>query len=181
MRVVLLMLKVRIDSPDLDRDQLIFACQNQLNGGAVVCYNSSMRVPNYPGSRGVSINLTPMIDVTFLLIIFFLVSSHLAKQENFLPLELPIASSGIADFSDRTTLTIQVPSDGTYLVNNAKVSVDQIRNLVQSKMDENGKKPIRIRIRTDKSASYSPIAKLLKVCAQTGNSDIVFAVYEEER
>jgi biopolymer transport protein ExbD len=48
-------------------------------------------------------------------------------------------------------------------------------------MDENAKNPIRIRIRTDKSASYAPIAKLLKVCALTGNTDIVFAVYEDER
>jgi biopolymer transport protein ExbD len=129
-----------------------------------------MRVPNYPGSRGVSINLTPMIDVTFLLIIFFLVSSHLAKQENFLPLELPVAASGISDFSDRT-----------YLVNSTEVSLDQVRNTILVKMDENAKNPIRIRIRTDKSASYAPIAKLLKVCALTGNTDIVFAVYEDER
>ncbi|MEI6524742.1 MAG: biopolymer transporter ExbD [Planctomycetota bacterium] len=140
-----------------------------------------MRVPNYPGSRGVSINLTPMIDVTFLLIIFFLVSSHLAKQENFLPLELPVAGSGISDFSDRTTLTIQIPSDGSYLVNNASVPLDQMQNLILVKMEENGKNPIRIRIRTDKSATYAPIAKLLKLCAVTGNSDIVFAVYEEDR
>lgn len=140
-----------------------------------------MRVPNYPGSRGVSINLTPMIDVTFLLIIFFLVSSHLAKQENFLPLELPMAASGISDFSDRTTLTIQIPSDGTYMVNSSKVPLDQVRNAILAKMEENGRNPIRIRIRTDKSASYAPIAKLLKVCAATGNSDIVFAVYEDER
>ncbi len=140
-----------------------------------------MRVPNYPGSRGVSINLTPMIDVTFLLIIFFLVSSHLAKQENFLPLELPVAGSGISDFSDRTTLTIQIPSDGSYLINNASVPLDQMQNLILIKMAENGKNPIRIRIRTDKSAAYAPIAKLLKVCAVTGNSDIVFAVYEEDR
>ncbi|MFM7929485.1 MAG: ExbD/TolR family protein, partial [Pirellula sp.] len=136
-----------------------------------------MRVPNYPGSRGVSINLTPMIDVTFLLIIFFLVSSHLAKQENFLPLELPLASSGVSDFSERTTLTVQIPPDGTYLVNNSQVSLDQIQNLILSKMAENSKNPIRIRIRTDKSAAYAPIAKLLKLCAVTGNSDIVFAVY----
>lgn len=140
-----------------------------------------MRVPNYPGSRGVSINLTPMIDVTFLLIIFFLVSSHLAKQENFLPLELPVAGSGISDFSDRTTLTIQIPSDGSYLVNNASVPLDQMQNLILIKMAENGKNPIRIRIRTDKSAAYASIAKLLKLCAVTGNSDIVFAVYEEDR
>jgi biopolymer transport protein ExbD len=122
-----------------------------------------------------------MIDVTFLLIIFFLVSSHLAKQENFLPLELPVAGSGISDFSDRTTLTIQIPSDGSYLVNNASVPLDQMQNLILVKMEENGKNPIRIRIRTDKSATYAPIAKLLKLCAVTGNSDIVFAVYEEDR
>ena len=73
-----------------------------------------MRLPNYQGSRGVSINLTPMIDVTFLLIIFFLVSSHMAKQENFLPIDLPLASTGTADFSDQNTLTIQIPSDGVY-------------------------------------------------------------------
>jgi biopolymer transport protein ExbD len=48
-------------------------------------------------------------------------------------------------------------------------------------MEENSKNPIRIRIRTDKSAAYAPIAKLLKLCALTGNSDIVFAVYQEER
>jgi biopolymer transport protein ExbD len=140
-----------------------------------------MRVPNYPGSRGVSINLTPMIDVTFLLIIFFLVSSHLAKQENFLPLELPVASSGVSDFSERFTLTVQIPPDGAYLVNNTRASLDQIQNLILSKMEENSKNPIRIRIRTDKSAAYAPIAKLLKLCALTGNSDIVFAVYQEER
>ena len=38
--------------------------------------------------------MTPMIDVTFLLIIFFLVSSHLAQQELQVDLELPAAASG---------------------------------------------------------------------------------------
>ena len=56
-----------------------------------------------------------------------------------------------------------------------------MQNLILIKMAENGKNPIRIRIRTDKSAAYAPIAKLLKLCAVTGNSDIVFAVYEEDR
>ena len=140
-----------------------------------------MRVPNYPGSRGVSINLTPMIDVTFLLIIFFLVSSHLAKQENFLPLQLPIATKGISDFSERSTLTIQIPPDGSYLINNSKLTLEQVQGMILGKMDQNGKNPIRLRIRTDKSAEYGSIAKLLKLCAITGNSDIVFAVYEEQR
>lgn len=41
---------------------------------------SFVRIPNYRGSQGVTINMTPMIDVTFLLIIFFLVSSQWVRR-----------------------------------------------------------------------------------------------------
>jgi biopolymer transport protein ExbD len=139
-----------------------------------------MRLPNYQGSRGVSINLTPMIDVTFLLIIFFLVSSHMAKQENFLPIDLPLASTGTADFSDQNTLTIQIPSDGVYQVFGKQLSMAQLPGAIFEAMRQAGDKPLRIRIRTAKSVPYSNIAGLLKQCAINGNSNIVFGVYDEQ-
>ena len=53
-----------------------------------------MQVPSSTTSRGeVGFNMTPMIDIVFLLIIFFIVSSHLARQETQLELALPAASS----------------------------------------------------------------------------------------
>jgi len=137
-----------------------------------------MRIPNYRGTSRVTINMTPMIDVTFLLIIFFLVSSHLAKQENFLPLDLPSAFAGVDDFSSRPTLTIQVPTDGTYQVSGAAVDLEQVRFAILSRMQAEGGQPIRIRIRTDRAVPYPAIAKLLKTCALAGSTDVVFAVYE---
>jgi biopolymer transport protein ExbD len=137
-----------------------------------------MRVPEYRGTSRVAINLTPMIDVTFLLIIFFLVSSHLAKQENFLPLELPIAASGVADFSDRPTLTIQVPREGNYQIGGVVADLGQVRAAILSRAESEGDQPIRIRIRTDQVAPYASIAKLLKMIALTGHSDVVFSVVE---
>jgi biopolymer transport protein ExbD len=137
-----------------------------------------MKIPSYRGTGRVTINMTPMIDVTFLLIIFFLVSSHLAKQENFLPLELPSAMSGIGDFSSRPTLTIQVPADGTYQVNGAAADLVQLRNAILARAEAEGDEPLRIRIRTDQSVPYAAIAKLLKTIALTGHSDVVFSVYE---
>ncbi|MBT6848587.1 MAG: biopolymer transporter ExbD, partial [Planctomycetaceae bacterium] len=53
-----------------------------------------MQTPRYARSKETGFNMTPMIDVVFLLIIFFLVSSHLARQETQLELDLPEASSG---------------------------------------------------------------------------------------
>lgn len=139
----------------------------------------SMRIPNYRGTQRVAINMTPMIDVTFLLIIFFLVSGHLAKQENFLPLNLPTASSGIGDFSSRPTVTIQVPKEGNYQINGVNLDIEQVRNAILTRMATEEGKPIRIRIRTDETVPYAAIASLLKTIALTGNSDVVFSVYED--
>jgi biopolymer transport protein ExbD len=123
--------------------------------------------------------MTPMIDVTFLLIIFFLVSSHLAKQENFLQLTLPTATSGQTDDLEKSTLTVQVLADGSYQIGNQSMALDPIRRLIaQRNQSENA--PVRIRIRTDRQARYESIAGLLRICVLTGNSDIVFAVYDEE-
>ncbi len=140
-----------------------------------------MRVPNYRGSSGVSINLTPMIDVTFLLIIFFLVSSHLSTQENFLPLDLPVATAGSADFSDQNTLTIQIPADGVYQIFGNQLTIDQVQGALLEATRQAADKPLRIRIRTAKSVPYANIAKLLKTCALTGNTNIVFGVYDESQ
>jgi biopolymer transport protein ExbD len=137
-----------------------------------------MRIPSYRGTGRVAINLTPMIDVTFLLIIFFLVSSHLAKQENFLPLDLPSATSGIGDFSDRPTLTIQVPRDGTYQIGGVTSDLTQLQSAIFTRVQAEGNQPIRIRIRTDQTVPYAAISKLLKTIALTGQSDVVFSVYE---
>lgn len=122
--------------------------------------------------------MTPMIDVTFLLIIFFLVSSHLAKQENFTKLELPIATAGTPDFSDRPTLTIQVLASGEYQIAGQTMPLDQVRRsiLARKKVDE---AMLRVRIRTDRQTDYEHIGALLKICAITGVNDVFFAVYEE--
>ena len=122
--------------------------------------------------------MTPMIDVTFLLIIFFLVSSHLAKQENFLKLDLPIAGAGSTDFSDSPTMTVQVLASGEYQISSNSLSLEQLRRSILARMKTEGG-PLRIRIRTDRMAEYRHIAALLKICSKSGNTDVVFAVYEE--
>jgi biopolymer transport protein ExbD len=128
-----------------------------------------MRIPSYRGTQGVAINMTPMIDVTFLLIIFFLVSSHLAKQENFLKLELPTATAASPDISERSTLTVQVLATGDYVVGGQTMPLEQVGRTMSSRREAIGE-PIRVRIRTDRNTEYANIAALLKM---------IFAVYDE--
>ena len=56
-----------------------------------------MKIPTRTQDRGFAFNITPLIDVVFLLIIFFLVASHFIRNENVERIELPLASQGKDD------------------------------------------------------------------------------------
>ena len=138
-----------------------------------------MKMPNY-GQRGdVSINMTPMIDVVFLLIIFFLVSSHLAKQEANVKLDLPAAKTGIDNSADRPQLTLNILDDGSWMVSGQWVTRDRVRELVRQRWAaENG--ILRVKIRIARTQPYARLADALKLLNEEKIGDIVFGVYESQ-
>jgi biopolymer transport protein ExbD len=138
-----------------------------------------MKIPNY-GLRGdVSINMTPMIDVVFLLIIFFLVSSHLAKQEANVKLDLPAAKTGIDNNADRPQLTLNILDDGSWMVSGQWVTRDRVRELVRQRWAaENG--ILRVKIRIARTQPYARLADALKLLNEEKIGDIVFGVYESQ-
>ncbi len=138
-----------------------------------------MRTPKLVAAGSVGINMTPMIDVTFLLIIFFLVSSHLSRQENSIPLELPMAESGLDETESRQSMVVNVLADGTWMIAGAKVDIAAVdRILRQHQMDS--AEPVRLRIRTDQSVAYEKVEPILGVAARLGVGDVVFSVYEDQ-
>src|SRR5213078_3543372 len=105
-----------------------------------------MRIPARAVSSEVGFNMTPMIDVVFQLIIFFLLSSHLAKQEKQLPLPLPAAKSGTAEAADaRPRLTINVLADGKLLVANRPIKLDDLAGLLRQRRAAHGEE-LEVRI-----------------------------------
>ena len=140
-----------------------------------------MHIPRRRQGQGLSINMTPMIDVTFLLIIFFLVSSHLAKQEKNMPLDLPLSRTGLPEGLDRqrATTTVQVLADGAYLLAGNPVTLPVLQRAIAARHAETPG-GLRLRIRTDRAVPYANIAGLLKACTQAGIVDVVFAVREDQ-
>src|SRR6478752_6072547 len=127
-----------------------------------------MRIPARTISGDVGFNMTPMIDVVFQLIIFFLLSSHLAKQETQLPLPLPTADSGQPSPSDdRPRLTVNVLADGTLLVANRSVSSPDLASLLAERRASHGDQ-LEIRIRGDRSVAYRHVEPVMFACVRAG-------------
>ena len=139
--------------------------------------SARMRVPNVSSRSSVGANMTPMIDVVFLLIIFFLVSSHLAKQENRLPLDLPTAGSFLpADF-EAAPLTISVDQNADIRVSARVVQMEDLKGILVDHFSEQGV-AAAIRIRTDRSVEYRYVEPILREAARIGITDASIAVRE---
>ena len=121
--------------------------------------------------------MTPMIDVVFLLIIFFLVSSHLARQETRLPLDLPVASSFGPSDPERLALTISVDEAAQWRVSGKVVDTDGLRAVLSDHRDREGGNA-SIRIRTDQGVQYQYVEPILREAARAGLTDATISVRE---
>lgn len=139
-----------------------------------------MKTTNYnPRGGSVDFNMTPMIDVVFLLIIFFLVSSHLANQEAHLELPLPIAQSGAdEDEDDFTRVTVNVLENGEYRLGGRAVEATSLLGRLQQRQAES-EQPLVVRIRTSRDAAYRNLTPVLTACAKAGIDQVKFATYRE--
>jgi biopolymer transport protein ExbD len=139
-----------------------------------------MRVPQNLRSGDLGFDMTPMIDVVFLLIIFFLVSSHLARQEAQMELPLPVADSGTkADDIVGRRLTLNVTGDGAMVLVGRRVSREELsQRLVAAREDAGGE--LEVRIRGNRNVPYRHIAPIMLSCARTGLWNVTIGVYRTE-
>jgi len=139
-----------------------------------------MRLPTTIDRQEVAFNMTPMIDIVFLLIIFFLVSSHLAKQESQLPLPLPTAVSGQEALDDTSPrVVVNVFADGQLSLAGRIVDPGELQRRLQNEAANAGS-DVEMRIRGDRRVPYEYVEKVLLAAARAGIWNVTFAVYRPE-
>jgi biopolymer transport protein ExbD len=137
-----------------------------------------MRPPSARRPISTQINMTPMIDVTFQLIIFFLLSSHLAQQETQAEVELPTASSGRQPTDDaRPRLIVNVEADGSVMLGSTPTTAQEMSGRLRIERDKLGP-DMEVRIRADRLVPYAAIEPILLACAEAGIWNVTFAVHE---
>jgi biopolymer transport protein ExbD len=141
-----------------------------------------MRLPNNRRSGEVGINMTPMIDVVFQLIIFFMLSSRLAKQEAQLELPLPTADS-IARINQADDLsprvTINVLSDGGLQMAGRAIPAAELAQRLAERREKIGP-DLEVRIRGARDVAYRHVEPIMFACAQAGVWKVNYSVYRKE-
>ena len=117
-----------------------------------------------PREREIDINLTPLIDVVFILLIFFMVSTRFVDEQE-LTLELPAASAAQPEATP-TDLTINVSRDGRYQIEGHVVPATQ---LVASLRALRAQYPQRsLRVRADGDARHQAVVRVMDAASTAG-------------
>ncbi|QGJ71503.1 Biopolymer transporter ExbD [Planctomycetales bacterium 10988] len=136
-----------------------------------------MRVPTSRQYRGGGeLNMTPMIDVVLQLIVFFLVSGHLAQQEAQVTLDLPLAESSQQSVESKLRrVTVNILLDGSLVFSGKTMNQEELQRRLLSEHEEHGKE-LEVRIRSDRKVEYRKVEPVLLGCAKAGIWNVTLAV-----
>jgi len=126
-----------------------------------------------------TLNLTPMIDIVFLLIIFFMVGAKFTELERNIRLQVPAVSKAAALTTPPTSKIIHVKSDGQIVLDHRQVTLDQLRQELQEAAAEYPK--LNVLVRGAASGRFQNVADVLNACRQAGVSELGISVRMAQR
>lgn len=126
------------------------------------------------------LNLTSLIDVVFLLLIFFMVSTTFEKQTK-LKIELPEASQEVSS-PEAQNLTISINANGIFYINDNELRSQEASELQQKVLKVVGeRRDMKVLIKADANASHKYVVTALDVLGQLGFEGISIATTEPQQ
>jgi biopolymer transport protein ExbD len=117
--------------------------------------------------------LAPMIDIVFLLLIFFIVTWQFSRSETELNVAVPTAEEGSELNRPKGEIIINVLPDGTIRVEGTTVDLGQLREKLSAIAKQFENQPVRIR--GDGKVEYQRIVEVIDTCQKAGIWNISFA------
>ena len=124
--------------------------------------------------------MAPMIDMVFLLLVFFMVVSNLAQADRSITLELPQSTESKVpdDLSGRGTISIQKTADGVqFYIGDRTAGLSEISSEIREAIKQNDE--LKIFVRADQTVPFAEIKKVLKTCAEAGAYEVIYATYQK--
>ncbi|MCA9134842.1 MAG: biopolymer transporter ExbD [Planctomycetales bacterium] len=125
-----------------------------------------------------ALSMTPLIDVVFLLLIFFLVASRLSQEDRELDIPLPSAAHAMPMTAEPQELVVNIDDRGTIFVNHQTLTAEQFERLLRQTLVN---RPLgqSVIIRADRRVPLQAPVNVMDICLKCG-ANYSLSIADEE-
>jgi len=122
------------------------------------------------GSHGTGLELTPMIDVVFLLMIFFLVAARLEEDDRAIDVVLPQAGAAEPLTARPREFIVNIDREGRLYAGARPVTADELDRLLRQAVVDNPLRQI-VTVRADENVAHKHVVGVMDACVRAGIED----------
>ena len=115
---------------------------------------------------GAMVEMTPLIDIMFTLIIFFLATATFQEEERDIAINVPSNTSGTTLSSEPRVIVINVKEDGSYKMGDKAMKLDQIRIKLKEEVQKDPDQ--KVLVRGDGMARHKHVAAAVAAAKGAG-------------
>jgi biopolymer transport protein ExbD len=134
-----------------------------------------MKIQSSQFDDEVEVDMSPMIDMVFLLLIFFIVASVIVEDK--IQVDIPAAAYAKIPPEKEGRVEISVNKDEELFIFRKPVTLEEFEADMAREIENNP--DVMIVIRTGKEVKYSMSQKIMEALGRAGASDLIYSAFEE--
>lgn len=129
-----------------------------------------IRKRRIPGMEG-GLNLTPLLDIIFNLIFFFILATNIEDQNRYLDVTLPESTQGIVDPSNSDIPILTLSQDNTLALNGVEMETEELQKTLEVLVMSGEANTVIFR--GDKRSSYQQWVEILEITTSAGVKNLL--------
>ena len=123
----------------------------------------------------IGFQIAPMIDITFILLIFFMVTTKLSKERKSVDVKLPSATSAVLpkDLTGRDIINLDANSQ--IYIGDKPATLKELRAYLHQRLIDFP--PLRLYVRADAKTPAKQIKEIMQACADAGAVEVIFGAF----
>ena len=132
-----------------------------------------------PQVEDFNFEMTPMIDVVFLLVAFFMTVASFDVHDK-VTVDMPIAPQATVPEETRGRQTISVNANGDFFIGSRPSTIEEVKAAIDARATEDGEAFKGVYLRIDAKTPYRYTSEAMKACAEVGVFNVIFGVEQKK-
>jgi len=124
-------------------------------------------------SEDVGFQLAPMIDMTFLLLIFFMLTSTITNQQVVRNVVVPVAPSAVPPKDASGRLILNIDADENLIIDQQRIETEALAGLLAERLAANPS--LQLYLRADRTVPAKRLKEIVRLATEAGVSRVIIA------